>query len=1157
MSSTRTMSESLNRIYVSLIFVVFCTMAAGSGVTQAAEPHGSMMRYPDVSSSHIAFVYADDVWLVSREGGRAIPLASPAGGESFPRFSPDGQQIAFSGNYDGNVDIYTTPVEGGIPFRVTYHSNSERVCDWTFDGNLLFAASGLGGLRRHTQLFMFWGDGGLPKRLPPPYGGFGVVSKDGQWLAYTPEDRDFRTWKRYRGGLAADIWLFHLTDHTSKKITDWEGTDTIPMWHGNTLYYLSDAGPNHRLNIWAYDVESEEHRQVTRFKDYDVKWPSNGPGEDGDGEIVFEYNGRLHLLDLKQGSSQPVNITVPGARPRLRPIRTDVSEALSSAYVSPNAKRVLVESRGDIWSLPATKGTPRNLTRTGGVAERQPSWSPDGKWISYFSDESGEYELVMRSMENDGKTETVTKLGAGFRYQRTWSPNSKKLVFTDHEDRFYLFDVESSRVSKFDSINVTGWGGGVPRDFRWSGDSKWLTYTKPNLGGRNVVMLFDVDNNELHQVTRGMFVDYLPTFDREGDFLYFISQREISRPKYADAGLTFIYDDTSIVHAIPLRKDVANPFKAMSDEEDEDEEGDDEEEDDDEEDEGQEGEEDASDEEGGPEDSENGADDKEDESDADDKSPKSDDDDAKEDKDDKADEPEPVEIELDRMERRAFRLPIPRGGFRYLEVNSKNQLIYVRSGDKSKLQLFDPADEKREEKTVLENVSAIQMTPDGKKLLVRTGDKWAVINAAPDQKIEKSVVVEPMTVVIQPREEWRQVFTDAWRFMRDYFYDPNMHQVDWPAIRVQYEKMLDDCTSRRDVGYVIREMISEINAGHTYYRDGDLDSGPNNPVGYLGVDFELDQGFYRIAQVYEGGEWDSDARSPLHALSPEQREQFQYLFAVNDVPIDASLAPWAAFEGLAGQTVVLSVGAEPKPDDAIDVTVKLMGSEQGLRYRHWVESNRAHVEKESDGKVGYIHVPDTGGRGQRELFRQFYGQMDREALIIDERWNGGGNIADRFVELLNRPIYMHLFQRYEHDWRVPTLSHQGPKCMLINGEAGSGGDIFPFLFRKAGLGDLIGTRTWGGVIGISRNPSLIDGARITVPFITFYETDGTLTMEGHGVDPDQEVIDDPALMVDGGDPQLDHAIEFMLKEIERNPYRPAQRPAYPDRRGMGIPDDEK
>ncbi len=1129
------------------VIVSFCAVSA----LAAIEPHGGMMRYPDVSATHIAFVYADDIWVVPRSGGMASPLASPTGGELFPRFSADGRTIAFNGNYDGNTDIYTVALEGGIPHRVTYHSSGERLCDWTFDNRFVFAMSGLAGQGRQAQLFTVPQAGGLPTQLPVPYGGYGTVSGNGQWLAYTPRNRDFRTWKRYRGGWASDIWLFHLEDHTSRQLTDWEGTDTVPMWQGQTLYYLSDAGPHHRLNIWSHDLASNTRKQVTHYTRYDIKWPSNGPGPDGQGEIVFEYNARIHLLNLATEQAVPVNITIPGARPTLRPIHKDVSRRLSSWYVSPHAKRVLVQSRGDIWSLPVKHGTPRNLTRSSGAAEREPSWSPDGKWITYFSDASGENQLVLQSTQAQAAPETVTAFKNGYQSQPVWSPDAEWMVIVDHETRFQLFNVTDRTLRQFDQVDISGWRSGAPLTFSWSSDSAWLTYAKSNLDSMDVIMLYHVTDDKLVTVTRGMFNDSLPTFDRQGDFLYFASQRDISRPTSSDLGLTFVYKDTSLLHAIPLRSDVVNPFRAKSDEEEPVKEEEDEPNVD-------------ADEQstGDPDANDLACCDANDPNTCAPTDPNAvtSDDQAPDKPEVKAkdDESKLIKIDLDGLEQRAFRLPVKRGRFGALVVNDKHQVVYVRYSDSGpELQLFDPQDEKREEKTILKGASVVQMTPDGKKLLVRSGGKTGLIDSKPGQKLDSAVVTSPMHVVIQPREEWRQVFMDAWRFMRDYFYDPGLHQVDWPAVRTQYSAMLDDCVSRRDLGFVISEMISEINAGHTYYSGGDLESGPRRSSGYLGVDFDLDQGYYRVSQVYEGGVWDTDARSILHDLTPEERTQFKYLFAVNGMPVDVSKAPWAAFEGLAGQTVTLKMSAEPDPAQAIDVVVKLMGSEGAIRYRHWIEQNRAYVDKASDGRVGYIHVPDTGGRGQRELFRQFYGQMNKDAMIIDERWNGGGNIADRFVELLNRPIYLHIFERYDKDWRVPTFSHQGPKCMLINGESGSGGDIFPYLFRKAGLGKLIGMRTWGGVIGIARNPGLIDGGSITVPFITFYETDGTLTMEGHGVDPDIEVIDDPALMVDGGDPQLDAAIEQMLKEIKERPYVPAKRPAYPNRRGMGIQEENK
>ena len=523
---------------------------------------------------------------------------------------------------------------------------------------------------------------------------------------------------------------------------------------------------------------------------------------------------------------------------------------------------------------------------------------------------------------------------------------------------------------------------------------------------------------------------------------------------------------------------------------------------------------------------------------------------------------EKVEIDLDGFEQRGLQLPVGRGRYGHLAVNDKNQLIYVRrglpgSGKSTEIKLFDMEDEKKEEKTVISGAGSFAISADGKKLLVQAGRSFAIVDAKPGQKLDKKIPVDGLRATIDPRNEWRQVFNDAWRIERDYFYAANLHGVDWPAVREQYAKMLDDCASREDVSYVIGEMIAELNVGHAYYWGGGTEHEPSVSVGMLGCDFELADGAYRISTIYTGGPWDSDARGPLSQPGVDVKEG-DYLLAVNGVPLDANKDPWAAFQGLARRTVTLTVSEKPEiDDDARELLVETLSGDGDLRFRSWIEQNRAYVEQQSDGQVGYVYVPDTGQRGQNELFRQFYGQRDKAALIIDERWNGGGQIPSRFIELLNRPVLNYWTRRHGKDAPTPTDAHHGPKCMLINGLAGSGGDCFPYYFRKTGLGKLIGTRTWGGLVGISGNPALIDGGYVTVPRFAFYETDGTWGVEGHGVDPDIEVIDDPAKMVDGGDPQLDAAIAHMLEEIERNPFKLVPHPPYPDRSGMGIREEDK
>ncbi|MGD8453948.1 MAG: PDZ domain-containing protein [Phycisphaerae bacterium] len=1132
-------------------------------------PHAGMLRNPDISATHIVFVYANDLWVAPREGGLAEPLASPPGVEAFPRFSPDGQTIAFMGNYDGNVDLYTLPLAGGIPKRVTYHPAPENLCDWTADGRLIFFYEAQAPLQRQMQLFTTAPTGGLPERLPVPYGTNGAISPDGQWLAYTPHTTDNRTWKRYRGGMATDIWLLNLTDHASLKITDWEGTDSQPMWHGDTIYYMSDEGPNHRLNIWSYELASETRRQHTHFAEYDVKWPAIGPGPDGAGEIVFQNGAALHVLDLATDTVRCLDIVIPGDRAELRPQRLDVSNDIRYWSVSPGGKRAVMQARGDVWTVPAQHGSPRNLTRTAGVHDRYPMWSPDGRWLAYFSDATGDYELYI--VQSDGRTEPQqrTHHGPGYRYPIRWSPDSKQIAYTDTAGQLWLCPREGEEEPLL--VDTDRWG--IPPDVNWSHDSAWLAYTLTDDARVSSIWLYDVAAGERHQVTSGMFADGEPTFDRKGEYLFYASHRDIRSVAYADLDGTWIYLNTGVLCVVPLRADIDSPWAPKSDEVTWDEDEDDEKKEEDKEEEQDEGE---------PEPDEP-ADAPPEEPDADEATPpeppaeeeqaaeppadeeKAEEEEGKEeeeDEDEEKKEDKPLQIDVDGFEQRSIRLPVDRGYFHNLNVNDKGQLLYVRrpgpnAGGSSAIKLFDLEDEDRKEKTVLGDTGSYTMTADGKKLLVRKGRQWGVIGAKPGQKLDKTLSLAGMLAEIDPRTEWQEVFVEAWRILRDFFYVENMHGVDWPAVREQYAAMLADCASRDDVAYVIKEMISELNVGHTYYRGMDIDRGPRMSVGLLGVDFALDSGAYRIERIIAGAAWDVDARGPLSQPNVDVHEG-DYLLAVNRVPLDTTCDPWAAFQGLAGRTVTLTVSAQPTLDDeAREVVVKLLGGESNLRYRAWVEKNRAYVAEKTGGRVGYIHVPDTSGWGQRELYRQFYGQRDTAALIIDERWNGGGQIPDRFIELLNRPLYNYWARRHGYPDRTPGYNQVGPKCMLINGLAGSGGDAFPAYFRFAGLGKLIGTRTWGGLVGMSGNPGMIDGTGVSVPTFGFYDLDGTWGIEGHGVDPDIEVVDDPALMVDGGDPQLDAAITHMLAELERAPFVPPSRPADPDRSGMGIREEDK
>jgi tricorn protease len=1094
--------------------------------TNTASPCGvdaRMLRYPDVSATQIAFVYAGDIWVAPKTGGDAMRLSSPRGEESFPRFSPDGSQIAFTGNYDGNEDIYVIPSTGGLPKRLTFHGAPDRMLEWYPDGkSILFASTRTSEKDRFNKLFKMSAQGGLPEQLPVPYGEFGSISPDGKTLAYVPISVDFRTWKRYRGGMNPAIWLFNLDTYEAHDITGNDAANSLPMWHGTTLYFLSDRDENKRANIWAYDTKKNKFRQITKFEDFDVHFPNIGPQD-----IVFENGDSLYLLDLATEKYNEVHLQVLTDRATLKPHLEDVSKSVTQPDISPSGKRAVFEARGEIFTVPAEHGVVRNLTHSSGVAERFPAWSPDGKSIAYFSDRSGEYQLTLRPADGSGAETVLTKLGPGFRYRPWWSPDSKKIVFIDQTMRVHLYDLSTKETHQI-ARQLWLYEQGLSHfKVSWSADSRWVAYPQDLENQHTAIALYDTQNNEPHVVTSGYYDDDSPVFDPEGKYLYYVSGREFD-PLYSNLDDTWVYPNTGQLMAVTLRKDLPSPLAPRDDEEGQKDKKD----------------KDAKSSEKSDTDPKSSAGQKDD-SKSDDKT------EAKDDSGEKDKAPKPVEIDFDGFEARAVVLPPKPGNFDNLAAVS-GKLIFRRlprtgaADEKANLVYYDL--EKREEKTILEDVDTAILAAKRAKILVQRKTDYAIIEPKDSQKFEKKVPIESLETMVDPLAEWQQIFTDAWRMDRDYFYDPHMHGVDWNAMRARYGALLKDAVTRWDVNYVLGELIGELNSSHTYRSGGDVESAPQRGVGYLGVDFALENGAYRIKHIVHGAPWDAETRSPLDQPGVDIKEG-DYLLAVNDQPLDPAQEPYAAFQGLADKPVFLKVNHEPDFTGAREVLVRTLASEARLRNLAWIEKNRKKVDVATGGKVGYVYVPDTGRHGQDELVRQFRAQFNKAGLIIDERFNSGGQIPDRFIELLGRKTLNYWGVRDGENWSWPRIANSGPKAMLINGWSGSGGDCFPFYFKQAGLGPLIGGRTWGGLIGITGCPALVDGGSITVPTFGIYSTKGQWIIEGHGVDPDIPVVDDPSLMAKGGDPQLERAIAVVMEALKKHPPVEVERPKYPLRAG--------
>jgi tricorn protease len=1067
------------------------------------------MRYVDVSDQNICFVFGGDVWIVDKNGGTATQLTNSPGEESYPKFSPDGQEIAFTARYRGNPDIYVMNIKGGIPQRITYGSHNDRMVDWHPSGyQIMFASRRETGIPsgRVNQLFLVDKNGGLPERLAIPYGEIATFSDDGNQLAYITKITETYPFKRYRGGLTSDIILFDLNTQTAKNITNHEANDGKPAWAGEKVYFLSDRAESMRLNIWSYSTTTESLSQITNFEEFDITYLSAGPSE-----LVFEVGGKLRLMDLATEQTREVEVNVISDLTLEMPRRENVKRNINNMTASPGAKRVIFEARGELFNVPVKEGFVKNITTSSGAFDHSPTWSPNGDNVAFWSDKSGEYEIYLQSMREDKLARKITTRNGGYGYSLHWSPDSKKIAFIDEKNDISIIDTETGTIEIADNYQWNyGHGGRYGYPIQWSHDSKMIAYSIGMDNSNEAIFIYDVVNKSSKQVTSGVYNDSHPTFSSDGKYLFFLTNRSF-RPIYSDmSDGTWVYPNATQLAAISLSKSSPYLLSAKNDE------------------------------------LEAKKDDEKDEKDE------------KESNKDKTKEEEvqPSEIDWDDMESRLVILPVQPGNMSTI-MAFEDKIVYRRfpntgSADGTPSLVFYDIKE-REEKTILSPVNAVVLTADKKKLLVRSGSKYGIVSPNEDQKIKDPIPTDGLVMDLNPKEEWKQIFTDTWRRHRDFFYDENMQEVDWNALKVQYGSLIEDARSRWDVSYLQSNLAAELSAGHTYTFGGDNEDVDNVSTGYLGIDWAKDSKGYKIKKIIKPAPWDAENRSPFDRPGVEVNEG-NYIHSVNGITLSLDKDPYSAFEGLNGKTVVLSISKTGLLSDAKPVIIKCLtaGEEGNIRYLDWIEQNRQRVEELSDGKLGYVYMTNTGGRGQLDLVKMYYGQIDKEGFIIDERFNGGGQLADRFLELMMRPTIYNLYWRHGKSHTVPTMANTGPMGMLINGWAGSGGDGLPWAFRELNAGPIVGERTIGILVGPATGHRLIDGGGITVPGARLYYNSGKWFDEGVGVRPDYPVWDDPNLLMQNRDPQMEKVVEEVLNNLANNPKSATPPPAREDRTAEGL-----
>ncbi len=1088
-----------------LAILMFFTVLLVAGSLSAQT---KLLRFPDIHADTVAFCYGGDLWKAPADGGIAVRLTAHPGQELFPKFSPDGKWIAFTGQYDGDEQVYVIPAEGGIPKQLTYYpaqgplpprwGYDNQVYGWTPDGEkVLFRSlrdANEGSVL--TALYTVSTDGGLPEKLPMPTSGAGDFSPDGKKMIYSPLFRDFRSWKRYEGGWAQDLHVFDLMTNETRNIASSKRTERDPMWIGNRIYFDSDRDGT--LNLYAYDIESDELTKITHSTQWDVRWPSS----DNNSKIVYELNGELQVFDTASGQDRRISITVPDDGLAMRPSRYSAEKNIEDFEISPKGERALFVARGDVFTAPIEKGAVRNLTNSSNAHDKWARWSPDGEKIAFISDLSGEDQVYIIDQDGTGNPRQLTDEFNVMLYSPEWAPDGKRIAFADKDGKLFVVIVSDKKV-----VEIADDAFGQIRDYAWSANGGHLAFSMADDNQYRSIYIWSVVDGEVRRVTGSYFNEYHPVWDTEGNYLYYLSDRQFA-PQISTVEWNFATNCQTEIFALALRKDVKHPFPPESDEVTigEEKEADKEKE-------GKDG-------------------------------------------DKKKEKKKYINIDFDGLAARSARAPIEPNNIDKFSV-TKEHLIYMTSGaqfygrdsyEKSHLHVF--ALEKRKDNVFVKDISQYVVSADGTKVLAKQETAYNLYEVKPGEneevKDKKTVSTKGLMVDRIPAQEWEEIFDEVWRRYRDFFYVKNMHGYDWKAIGERYRTWLKHVAHRSDLNYVISEMISELSAGHCYIAGGDFEIPERPKVALPGVRFELDEaaGRYRISKIFAGENEEEKYRSPLTEVGVDA-EVGDYILAIDGEELKGTDNPYRLLQHKS-DPVTITLNSNPALKDARKATYKPIGSEANLLYLEWVKENQEKVAEMTDGRVGYLHIPDMGSAGIYEFIKWYYPQIRKGGLIVDVRSNGGGNVSQWIIERLDTRLLGTRFD-YAGDMArtYPAAVFHGHKVCLINETSASDGDIFPYYFRKSGLGPLIGKRSWGGVVGITDHGPLLDGGQVFVPQSSTNDENGNWIIEGHGVDPDIEVENDPKSVLEGRDPQLERGVQEVLKLMAEKPMKLPVRPADP------------